>query len=209
MDDAMEKLDLRKQHKQLYLPAVGRFESITVPPFAYLMVDGEGDPNRATAYRQAVEALYGAAYAVKFESKAELKRDYVVPPLEGLWWSDDMNDFVARRKEQWKWTMMIAIPDFIDPAFAQAAIAAAMDKKQQSALGRVRIEVLDEGRVVQTMHLGSYDDEGPLLRRLHEEFLPENGLRPVGKHHEIYLGDPRKTAPEKLKTVLRQPVAVR
>jgi len=202
----MEKLDLRKLHKRLYGPPAGRFETVDVPPFDYLMIDGEGDPNLAPAYTRAVEALYTAAYTLKFKSKAELGRDYVVPPLEGLWWSDDMDDFVTRRKDRWKWTMMIAVPDFIDPAFADAAIAAAMKKKPLPALGRLRVEQLEEGRVAQTMHIGPYDDEGPALRRLHEEFLPENGLRPTGKHHEIYLGDPRKTPPEKLKTILRQPV---
>jgi hypothetical protein len=206
LDDAMEKLDLRKQHKRLYTPPAGRFELIDMPHFDYLMIDGEGDPNSAADYVQAVEALYTAAYTLKFKSKAELGRDYVVPPLEGLWWSDDMDDFVARRKDRWKWTMMIAIPDFIDPRFVDAAIAAAMKKKALPALDRLYVERLEEGRVAQTMHIGSYDDEGPVLRRLHEEFLPENGLRPTGKHHEIYLGDPRKTAPERLKTILRQPV---
>jgi len=202
----MEKLDLRKLHKRLYGPPAGRFETVDVPPFNYLMIDGEGDPNTAAEYRQAVEALYSAAYTLKFKSKTALGRDYVVPPLEGLWWSDDMEDFVARRKDRWKWTMMIAIPDFIDPPFVDAAIAAAMKKKALPAFDRLYVERLEEGRVAQTMHIGPYDDEGPVLRRLHEEFLPENGLRPTGKHHEIYLGDPRKTAPEKLKTILRQPV---
>jgi hypothetical protein len=206
LDDAMEKLDLKKQHKRLYVPPVGRFELIDMPPFDYLMIDGEGDPNSAADYVQAVEALYTAAYTLKFKSKAELGRDYVVPPLEGLWWSDDMDDFITRRKDRWKWTMMNAVPDFIDPAFANAAIAAARKKKPLPALGRLRVERLDEGRVAQTMHIGSYNEEGPTLRRLHEEFLPENGLRPTGKHHEIYLGDPRKTSADRLKTILRQPV---
>jgi hypothetical protein len=202
----MEKLDLRKQHKRLYSPPAGRFELINTPLVDYLMIDGEGDPNSAPEYAQAVEALYTAAYTLKFKSKAELGRDYVVPPLEGLWWSDDMEDFVARRKDRWKWTMMIAVPDFIDPAFANAAIAAARKKKPLPALGRLRVERLEEGRVAQTMHIGSYDEEGPALRQLHQKFLPENGLRPTGKHHEIYLGDPLKTPPERLKTILRQPV---
>jgi hypothetical protein len=118
-----------------------------------------------------------------------------------------MDDFVARRKNQWKWTMLIAVPDFIDRLFADSAIAAAMKKKPRPALGRLRVERLEEGHIAQTMHIGSYDEEGPVLRKLHEAFLPENGLRPVGKHHEVYLGDPRKTAPEKLRTILRQRVA--
>jgi hypothetical protein len=206
LDDRMEKLDLRKLYKQLYSPPAGRFEIVDVPPFTYFMADGQGDPNRAPEYAEAVQALYSAAYTLKFRSKAEQSRDYVVPPLQGLWWSDNMDDFVARRKDRWKWTMMIAIPDFIDPMSAETAIAAAMKKKSLPALARVRVERLEEGRVAQTMHIGSYDEEGPTLRILHKEFLPASGLRPVGKHHEIYLGDPRKTAPEKLKTILRQPI---
>src|SRR4051812_42124543 len=162
----MEKLDIRKQHKPLYEPPAGRFELIDVPPFIYLAIDGAGDPNRAPEYAEAVQALYAAAYTLKFKSKAELGHDYVVPPLEGLWWSDDLDDFVARRKERWKWTMMIVVPDFIDPAFAEAAITAAVTKKGLPALARVRVERLDEGRVAQTMHIGSYEDEGPVLRRL-------------------------------------------
>jgi hypothetical protein len=139
-------------------------------------------------------------------SKAALHRDYVVPPLEGLWWSEDMADFAARRKDRWRWTMMIAVPDFVEGSMADEATVKARQKKELPALPRLRFERLQEGQAVQTLHVGAYDDEGPILKRLHQEFLPAHRLAPSGHHHEIYLSDPRKTSAEKLKTILRQPV---
>jgi hypothetical protein len=201
----MEKFDIKKALKTLYGAPVGEFSILEVPPLNYFMIDGAGDPNTAPAYRAAVEALYATSYTLKFMSKAALQRDYVVPPLEGLWWSDDMADFVARRKDRWRWTMMIAVPDFIEGAMAGEAIANA-GKKELPALPRLRFERLHEGQAVQTLHIGAYDDEGPILQRLHQEFLPAHRLAPSGHHHEIYLSDPRKTAAEKLKTILRQPM---
>lgn len=192
----MDKIDLKKLHKALYSAPAGRFVLIDVPPLRYLMVDGAGDPNRAPAYRAAVETLYGAAYTLKFISK-RAGRDYVVPPLEGLWWAEDMEDFVRRRKDRWQWTLMLLVPDFVEPAMIAQAIG------ERPGL---KVETLEEGRAVQTLHIGSYDDEGPLLAKLHGEFLPAQGLAETGHHHEIYLGDPRKTPPDRLKTLLRQPV---
>src|SRR5690606_8597510 len=136
-----------------------------------------------------------------------LDRDYAVPPLEGLWWAEDMDSFtVARDKSAWDWTMMIMQPEWITGAMFEAACQAAGKGKELAALPGLRLEAYDEGLSVQIMHVGSYDDEAPVLHRLHHEFLPAQGYQPAGKHHEIYLGDPRRTAPEKLKTVLRQPV---
>lgn len=192
----MDKIDLKKLHKALYSAPAGRFVLIDVPPLRYLMVDGAGDPNRAPAYQAAVETLYGAAYTLKFISK-RAGRDYVVPPLEGLWWAEDMEDFVRRRKDRWQWTLMLLVPDFVEPAMIAQAIG------ERPGL---KVETLEEGRAVQTLHIGSYDDEGPLLAKLHGEFLPAQGLAETGHHHEIYLGDPRKTPPDRLKTLLRQPV---
>jgi hypothetical protein len=202
----MEKFDIKKACKTLYGAPIGEFAVVDVPPLNYFMIDGAGDPNTASDYKDTVEALYAASYALKFMSKAGLQRDYVVPPLEGLWWSDDMADFVARRKDRWRWTMMIAVPDFVEAAMAGDAIVKAREKKQLPALPRLRFERLNEGPAVQTLHIGAYDDEGPILKRLHQEFLPAHRLAPSGHHHEIYLSDPRKTAAEKLKTILRQPV---
>lgn len=203
----MDKVDFRKALKALYAPSARQgLHIVDVPALRYLMVDGAGDPNTAPAYAEALETLYGVAYAIKFASKTELGRDYTVPPLEGLWWSKDMTDFTARRKDNWEWTMMLMVPDWVGPAMIDAAIARTKKKKAPAALDKLRVEVLEEGRCVQVLHTGSYDNEGPVLEKLHAEFLPANGLKPVGKHHEIYLSDPRKVAPEKLKTVLRQPV---
>jgi len=202
----MEKFDIKKVCKTLYGAPIGEFAVIDVSPLDYFMSDGAGDPNTASEYKAAVEALYAVSYTLKFMSKAALRRDYVVPPLEGLWWSDDMADFVARRKDRWRWTMMIAVPDFIEAAMAREAIVKAMQKKQLPALPGLRFERLQEGQAVQTLHIGAYDDEGPILQRLHQEFLPANRLAPSGHHHEIYLSDPRKTAAAKLKTSVRQPV---
>jgi hypothetical protein len=202
----MEKFDIKKVCKTLYGAPIGEFAVIDVSPLDYFMGDGAGDPNTASEYKAAVEALYAVSYTLKFMSKAALRRDYVVPPLEGLWWSDDMADFVARRKDRWRWTMMIAVPDFIEAAMAREAIVKAIQKKQLPALPGLRFERLQEGQAVQTLHIGAYDDEGPILQRLHQEFLPANRLAPSGHHHEIYLSDPRKTAAAKLKTILRQPV---
>ncbi len=203
---AVNKTDIKKTHKALYGAPVGEFIVIEVPALSYFMIDGAGDPNSAPAYKAAVEALYAASYTLKFMSRDTLKRDYVVPPLEGLWWAENMADFAARRKDRWSWTMMIVAPDFIERPMADRAIARAIEKKRLPALSNLRFERLEEGRAVQTLHIGPYDREGPILKRLHEDFLPANGLAEAGHHHEIYLGDPRKTCAEKLKTILRQPV---
>lgn len=202
----MEKIDFRKTMKALYQPPAGRFVEVEVPPMRFLMVDGKGDPNTAKAYAEAVEALYSVSYTLKFMVKKELSQDYSVPPLEGLWWAEDMNTFLSREKDKWSWTMMIMVPDFVPEGMVAKAIAAAGAKKALPALPLVRHETYAEGLSVQTMHIGSYDEEGPTLAKLHNEYLPANGLVETGHHHEIYLGDPRRTAPEKLKTVLRQPV---
>ena len=201
----MTKLDLRKTMNTLYAPSAKDFSLVQVPPLHYLMIDGHGDPNTAPAYMSAVEWLYSVSYPVKFASKKELGRDYAVMPLEGLWWADDMNAFITRDKSAWSWTMMILQPDWITKVMIDAAI-----EKASAKLGApppsLRLETLDEGLCVQILHIGPYDAEGPVLARLHGEFLPQNGLTETGHHHEIYLSDPRKSASEKLKTVLRQPV---
>jgi len=200
-----EKVDLKKELKPFYAPPVGRFVLVDVPPMRYLMVDGKGDPNTAPAYARAVEWLYSVSYPVKFMSKNELGRDYTVMPLEGLWWADDMETFVSRQKDKWSWTMLIMQPEWISAAMVEAVVAKVRAKLGEPPPG-LRLETLHEGLCVQTMHVGSYDDEGPTLAKLHGEFLPENGLAETGHHHEIYIGDPRKTPPAKLRTVLRQPV---
>ena len=198
------KLDLKHARKELFTAPRGEFAAVTVPRVLYLMVDGHGDPNASPEYPRAVATLYSIAYALKFACKAQ-GRDFVVAPLEGLWSAADPSSFVARRKHEWDWTMLIMVPDFVD-----AGLFAEARAKAEAKLGALpesaRLEPLEEGLCLQALHIGSYDDEGPLLARLHNEIMPAGGYAFAGPHHEIYLGDPRKTAPEKLKTILRQPV---
>ena len=202
----MSKVDFKKVYKELYAPPK-EFVVVDVPEMQFLMVDGYGDPNVAQEYQDALEALYAMAYKIKFNSKKQLDRDYVVPPLEGLWWAEEMATFsTARDKSQWDWTMMIMTPDWVGPAMVEGALSDVSKKKQLPSLGKLRWEVYQEGLSVQILHLGSYDDEGPVLKQLHEVWMPENVYQFNGLHHEIYLSDPRRVEPDKLKTVLRQPI---
>ncbi len=206
----MTTIDFKKT-LDTYRARVGEPELVDVPDAAYLMVDGHGDPNTSTAFDEAITSLYPVAYKLKFASKRELGRDYVVPPLEGLWWADDMDAFtVTRDKSRWSWTLMIMIPEWIDQHLVEDAVAeAGCSKVRPPRLDDVRREVLTEGRCVQTLHIGSFDDEGAVLARIHDGFVPAHDLEMVGKHHEIYLSDFRKVAPEKRRTILRQPVLPR
>jgi len=154
-------------------------------------------------------ALFSVSYTLKFHSKNELGKDYVVPPLEGLWWSDNFDDFRARRKNKWSWTMMIMVPDWLGKKEFTKAVSTVRSNKPDIKVEGLRLESLNEGLSVQIMHIGSYDDETPTLVKLHDQWLPTNGFKETLKHHEIYIGDPRKTPAAKLKTVLRQPVRKR
>ena len=201
-----DKVDFKTSFDGYRAPR-GRFRIVDIPDMQYVMVDGHGDPNTDPAYADALSALYPVAYALKFLSKRELGRDYVVPPLEGLWWADDMDAFtVSRDKTRWDWTMMLMVPDWLDRASFRRAVEQAGARNGAARLEDVRLETLSEGRCVQTLHHGSFDDEGPVLERLHDEFLPENGLRPDGRHHEVYFSDARRVAPDRLRTLLRPPV---
>lgn len=200
------KVDFKKSLDS-YRAKQGEFRVLEVPAATYLMVDGHGDPNTASAYTDAIEALYPVAFTIKFASKKELGRDYVVPPLEALWWAEDMEAFTSGRdKSQWHWTAMIMIPDWITAEMFSAAVDAVRCKRAPAGLDRVRVEALEEGRCVQTLHLGPYDDEAAVLAQLHDHFIPGEGLRLTGKHHEIYLSDARRVEPARLRTILRQPV---
>lgn len=181
---------------------------MSVPPLDYLMIDGRGDPNVASAYGEAIAAIYPIAYRVKFLSKTELGRDYVVMPLEALWWSEDMLSFTeARDKSRWEWTLMIMVPDWITHRHVDVARETAGGTDGVRALDAVRLERYEEGLSVQTLYIGPYDDEGPVLDAMHNRFMTEHSLRVTGKHHEVYLSDARRTPAPRLKTVLRQPVA--
>jgi hypothetical protein len=202
----VDKIDFKKELKQLYKPGKGFF-IVDVPEMYFLQVDGHGDPNTAREYQDAVETLYAVAYKIKFTSKKELGRDYVVPPLEGLWWAQNMESFSSQRdKSAWDWTMMIMQPDWITAGMFEDARTQAAAKKDLPALPKIRFGIYNEGLCVQFLHIGSYDDEGPMIARMHNEWMPENGYHENGKHHEIYMSDPRKVAPEKLRTIIRQPI---
>lgn len=201
-----EKIDFKKTLDS-YRARQNEFRIVDVPEMQYLMIDGHGDPNTSPAFGAAIETLYPVAYKLKFSSKRDLGRDYVVPPLEGLWWADDMDSFtVARDKSRWDWTLMLMVPDWIGEAMFSAALDEVRDRAAPARLDDVRLESLVEGLCVQTLHVGSFDDEAPVLARMHDEVIPGRGLRMTGKHHEIYLSDFRKVAPEKRRTILRQPV---
>jgi hypothetical protein len=202
-----EKIDFRKT-LDAYRARQHEFRIVDIPPLQYLMVDGHGDPNDSQDFREATGALYPLAYKLKFASRLELGRDYVVMPLEGLWWSDDMEHFTsARDKSAWDWTLLMMVPDWITPGLFDAAVAKAAAASPLARLDRVRLETLEEGRCVQTLHVGSYDDEADTLDRLHNEFIPGEGLIMTGRHHEVYLSDARRVEPARLRTILRQPVA--
>ncbi|KOX03938.1 GyrI-like domain-containing protein [Micromonospora profundi] len=200
------KVDFKKT-LDTYQANRGRFRIVDVPDMRYLMIDGQGDPNTSPAFTAAVEALYPVAYKLKFASKTGLGRDYVVPPLEGLWWAEDMASFTAARdKSLWSWTLLLMVPDWIDRTMFTAAVEQVTVKSRPARLADVRLETLSEGRCVQTLHVGSFDDEADVLARMHHEFIPGEGLQMAGDHHEIYLSDFRRVAPERQRTILRQPV---
>ncbi len=203
----MRKIDLKKELKPLYGTTSRQgFVFVEVPKMNFLMVDGEGNPNTAKAYSDAVEALYSLSYSLKFMvKKGPLAIDYGVMPLEGLWWADDMADFSALNKDTWKWTAMIMQPEFITAEMVEEAGAATAKKKDLPALSQVRFETFDEARAAQCLYIGPYADEGPTIAELHT-FIAENGFKRRGKHHEIYLSDMRRTDPARLKTIIRQPV---
>ncbi len=200
----MEKVDFKKLMKAYWQPPVGKFVVVEVPTLRFIKVDGKGDPNTAAEYSAAVQWLYTMSYTLKFASKAE-GRDYGVAPLEALWWAEDMSSFTANDKSKWLWTAMIMQPDWIDAARFATALEKARGKLGEPP-GSLRLETFEEGLSVQTMHIGPYSAEAPTIAMLHNEFLPANGLVETGHHHEIYISDPRRTAPDKLKTVIRQPV---
>ena len=200
------KTDLKKTLDS-YAAKHHEFRLVDVPPLQYLMVDGHGDPNAGGEYADAIAALYPVAYTLKFDSLTDLGQDYVVMPLEAQWWASDMDVFTdARDKSQWDWTAMILVPDWITRDMFEQAVAKVAGKQRPTSLDKVRLETLQEGLCVQTLHIGSYDDEAEILDELHHRHVPANGLRMTGKHHEIYLSDARRVEPSKLRTILRQPV---
>ncbi len=202
----MKKIDLKEELKSLYQPSAKAVALVDVPTMNYLMIDGEGDPNTSKAYAEAIEALFAVAYTVKFSVKKSQEIDYGVMPLESLWWADDMTAFTTGDKAKWQWTAMIMQPSFVTAKIAADAVADVKKKKNPPALAKLRFESLTEGTCAQTLHVGPFSEEGPTIERVHE-FIRARGAKLAGKHHEIYLSDLRKAAPEKWKTVVRQPMA--
>lgn len=205
----MEKRDYRKELKQLYGPSPKEVAIINVPPMNFLMIDGRGDPNTSEKYHAAIEALFGVAYTVKFMiKKGERQIDYAVFPLEGLWWADDMGAFLSARRDEWRWTAMIAQPEYVTAPLFEAALAEVERKKRVKLVQLMRFETFSEGTAAQIMYIGPFSNEGSTIERIHAA-IDARGGTPVGKHHEIYLSDFRKTSPDKLKTVIRQPFVVK
>jgi hypothetical protein len=207
----MKKIDFKKELKHLYGPSKKEVVSVDIPKMDFLMIDGQGDPNTSQQYQEAIEALFSVSYDIKFSVKkgpSSLDIDYGVMPLEGLWWVDDMSKFSINDKSDWKWTAMIMQPSNEDFNISQDRVNASIEKvskkKDLPALPKIRLEKYEEGPSAQIMHIGPFSEEGPTVEKIHK-YIEENGNKLRGKHHEIYLSDFRKTTPEKLKTVIRQP----
>jgi len=203
----MAKRDFKKELKHLYQPSAKEFSVVEVPPMNFLMIDGHGDPNNNPDFQGGMDALYGMVYTIKFALKPQ-GIEFVIPPSEALWWMEDMSEFSMETKDRWDWTMMIMQPDEVTDEIVEEARLELARKKDPPALSKLRYERYAEGLSVQIMYFGAYADEGPTIARMHD-FIRDNGYQTNGKHHEIYLGDPRRTAPEKLKTVIRQPIKLR
>jgi hypothetical protein len=198
------KVDLKKELKQLYNPSAKEVSTVNVPEMNFLMVNGEGAPS-SPQYMQSIEALFTVSYTLKFMVKKAKGIDYAVMPLEGLWWMDNMAEFSTERKDEWKWTSMIMQPKYVEKADVKDAIEQARKKKELPAIDKVKFESFKEGLAAQIFYVGLYSEEGPTIAKIHE-YIRKSGHELSGKHHEIYLNNAAKVAPEKLKTVIRQPM---
>ena len=200
----MDKVDYKKELKHLYKPSPLKIEFRDIPEMNFLMIDGTGDPNTSLDYKEAIEALFTLSYTLKFMiKKGELGIDYGVMPLEGLWWVDDMSKFDQNKKEDWKWTAMIMQPEVVTNELVASATEEVRKKKNPKALSLIRFEAFTEGKAAQTLHIGPFSEEGPTIKKVHD-FIIDNGYKLSGKHHEIYLSDIRRAAPQKWKTIIRQ-----
>ena len=206
----MEKIDLRKEWKHLYVPSAKQAGLVKVPKFNFVMIDGQiepgATPGTSQAFGEAMEALYGISYTLKFMSKLRKTNpiDYTVMALEGLWWVGS-GEFSFDKKDNWCWTLMMMQPKHITAKMYQAALQQLKEKKDPPALARLRFESFQEGLCVQIMHIGPYSEEPRSLEQM-QAFADKNGYVYRDKHHEIYMGDPRRAKPEKLRTILRHPV---
>ena len=203
----MTKIDYKKELKPLYSPSAKEATVIEVPATSLLMIDGAGDPATSKEYMDAIRTLYPLSYTLKFMVKKSRGVDYGVMPMEGLWWADDMGAFMENNRDLWMWTSMVPQPEFITGDMVKQAMEQVEKKSNPPALSKVRFELFNEGSCAQIMHIGPYSAEGPTIKKLHD-FIEAKGYERSGKHHEIYLSDPRRSAPEKLKTIIRQPIKV-
>ena len=202
----MEKINYKKKLQHLYKPSVKEVEIVEVPQMNYLMIDGDGGPNHPT-FQNAIEVLFPLSYTLKFMiKKSDIGIDYGVLPLEGLWWADDMSSFIKDKKDDWKWTLMIMQPELITNEMVVEAVNQVRVKKNPTSLPLVRFESINEGKVAQIMHIGPFSEEGPTVQKLHS-FIKDSGKKIIGKHHEVYLSDIRRAAPEKWETIIRQPMS--
>jgi len=202
------KVDFKKTKKDLYQPSAKEVVVVEVPEMQFIMIDGQGSPGDSQEYQDAMATLYPVAFKIKFFSK-KMGKDYVVAPSEGLWYADDMIDFRAGNRDKWKWTMMILTPDWISKKIFNEAIDFTEEKKPKltKQLAKLRFEKYFEGKAAQIMHIGPFSEEAATIDKIHE-FIDKIGGKFNGhfqKHHEIYLSDPRKAKPERMKTVIRQP----
>lgn len=201
----MKKIDYKKELKHLYAPSAKKIQFVDVPKLNYLTVSGKGRPE-GRDYQNALHALYPVAYKIKFWMKKHQSFDYVVPPLEGLWWADDLTDFVNENRDEWQWTMMIMQPEQVTQEIFNRSIEEVASKKQvPSDLRKVELVSFNEGKCAQILHLGPFSGEGPVIKRLHSA-INDEGFNLTGKHHEIYLSDMRRVQPEKYRTIIRQPM---
>jgi hypothetical protein len=201
----MEKIDLKKELKAFYNPTAKEVTLIEVPKMNFIMIDGQGAPE-SPQFAQSIQALYPIAYTIKFDKKKAGGPDFTVMVLEALWWAENMKVFMPETadRNKWQWTVIMLLPDFITRKDFENAVAAAQKKKDNPALSKVRFESFTEGKSAQIMHIGPYSAEGPNIQKLHHKIV-EIGGKLSGKHHEIYLSDPRRVTPDKMKTVVRQP----
>ena len=201
----MGKIDFKKKFKNLYTASAKKPTIIEVPPMNFLMIDGRGAP-QAQSFQKAIQTLYGMSFTAKFMLKEDVTTpDYVVPPLEGLWCTADMVEFDLNKKDEWKWTLMIMQPEWFSQDVYEQTREALKKKKDPAALSKLRFKTFHEGKAAQIMHIGPYDAEPPTIKKLHA-FIKKQGCALRSKHHEIYLSDPRRCQPEKLRTIIRQPV---
>ena len=207
MKENVEKIDYKKELKELLSASAKKPGLVEVPVLKFIKIDGKGDPNTSQDFKECVEVLYGLSYTIKFMCKKDKEKpfDYTVLPLQGLWYAEDYDVFHSGEKSLWQWTLMIMQPDRVTDQVYEEAKEQLIKKKNPPAIDKAYFESFHEGLSAQIMHIGPYAEETPTIEKLHN-FIKAEGYTFNGEHHEIYLGDPRKSAPEKLKTIIRHPI---